>query len=268
MSAYFCDTPLHTVPYYDHSPYRPIGVHVAAAITAQAANLPLNGCVEMPQAELWHRPFTAIDQCGQGIVILSSVDTTLRILVSALCGSGCNSTPYLECTPLYPLELALRVGRNNIIWCTDSCIAVARSQDIADPWEDISSDAGSVLYFPNLPTPSMKNFVLADGTYRPIAGGVPVQPEVMSLERCRMASPPRITLYSPSSNSSAFRDWLRDHSSHFDPCHPLGHTIRLFHRVMPIAIPPSRCFCGIDYSPGDEDYSTGGPPTHLQFADD
>ena len=269
---YYCDPPLHTVPYYDHTPFRPMGVFVAAGLTAQSSDMPLEGCFGRPQAEEWHRPDTDLYSCGQGFVLFSTVQENLKIRVTPLRGSGCNAYPYMECTPLYPLELPLKVGRNNIIWCTEACITIARNEDILDPWEDIATDMGSVLYFPRFSPPLMRNFALTGDTYMQTRGDEsPIQPVMMSMERCRVLTPPRFTMYAPPGTTRALLDWCREQhpaDGSAPPPSSIGHTIRLFHRELPIAIPPSRCFCGKDYEPGDEDYTTGGPPVEASFADD
>ena len=268
---YHCPPPLHTVPYYDHTPYRPTGVFVAAALSADIVRLPDSCCVDFPDAENWHHPNSFIPTCGQGFVIFSSVEENLQIKVTALRGSGCNSFPMLECTPFYPLDIPLKVGRNNVIWCTESCISIARSEFILDPWEDIATDMGSVLYFPHHPFPSLKNYVLTGDTYHQVQHPQsPIQPTMMSFERVRAVCPPRFTIYSPPGTIGSLTEWcLRNHPispSAPVPSTAMGNTIRLSHRVLPIAIPPPRCACGAAYIPTDEDYTTGGPPNF--FADD
>ena len=61
-------------------------------------------------------------------------------------------------------------------------------------------------------------------------------------ERLPNADPPiKKTMYAPPGTTRALLDWCREqHPADGSPPPPtsIGHTIRLFHRELPIAIPP------------------------------
>jgi hypothetical protein len=61
--------------------------------------------------------------------------------------------------------------------CTETCISIARNEDILDPWEDIAMDMGSVLYFPRFYPLLMRNFALTGDSDRQTRGDEsPIQP--------------------------------------------------------------------------------------------
>jgi hypothetical protein len=263
---YFTDAPpAYTVPYYDHIPYRPRGVIVSTAIDTEPLPTVQSLAYVCAAAPEWHSNQADPINCGRGFVIFSSVDATLNIRVAPIIGTGCNDPDFLTCTPFYPLALPLRAGRNNFIWCGDTHIYLARHDQLMSPDSHLATDYGSILFFPTHPLGVITNHVFDGRQYRalPLQLYPPTQPDLMMLSACSAIQPPRFTFYLPPGTANNLSNLLRESHNSLDMrtySFSQGYTVRLLHRVLPIATTPPRCLCGHNYTPGDEDYTTGGPP--------
>ena len=268
---YYLDTPPeYTIPYYDHIPRRPRGTHLSAALyPLTLSSMDDIGCHKLPENNPWHPPSHLQDDCGKGFVIYVSRDTQLRLLAAPGRGSGCNNNNGLECAPIYPLLLPLKEGRNNIIWCTEASIQMARPNAL-DPWQELCSDYGTVLFVPPRSQGTLQNYVYEGNTYAPIksAPHETTQPTIMSKARCAAPNPPRISLFVPNGEApslkilSLIKSGLCCESRDSLPYPGALSTnvIGLRRRVHDHAITPPKCLCGIEYVQMEEDYTTGDVP--------
>ncbi len=268
---YYVDTvPEYTLPYYDYVPRRPRGVFVSASLHPfEIRDISSPPCASLPSPREWHLSSTNLSTCGQGIVIYSSCDTILPVRASPMRGSGCNAIPALMCTPLYPLLLPLREGRNNIVWCTDSSIAVVHPRAILDPWQDVANDFGSVIYFPPSREFTLTNYIYDGTAYQKLGSNLmtPIQPVVMSRLTCADNLPPRITFLTrrgevPPLNSLCQLQTGRGQGVHRLAIFPRSFFYResslaLRHLIADREITPPTCLCGCDYFASQENYTTG-----------
>ncbi len=275
---YYTDTPPeYTIPYYEHIPRRPRGTHLSTALyPLTLLSMDDIGCHKLPENNLWHPPSHLQDECGKGFVIYVSRDTQLRLLATPGRGSGCNNNSALECAPVYPLILPLKEGRNNVIWCTEASIQMARPNAL-DPWQELCSDYGTVIFIPPQSQGTLQNYTYENNNYTLNSKPPPhemIQPTIMSKARCAAPNPPRISLFTargevPSLKiQSLIKSGLCCESRDTLPYPGALHTnvIGLRRRILDHAITPPTCLCGHDYVQMEEDYTTGdipdGPAAH------
>ncbi len=268
MSLYYTELPEYTIPYYEPIPRRPRGVFLSTALYAvPLPNMDGLGCAALPENDPWHPPSTYPEDCGKGFVIYVSADTNLRILTTPVRGSGCNSPFGSECAPMYPLVLPLREGRNNVIWCSEDAIFMARPNAMS-PWQDLCSSYGNVLLVPPKSQGTIQNYVYTGESYQMVPPHKEhlTQPIVMSRIRCAGPTPPRVSLFVPNGEVPSLKTLaLLSAAPTYDtpPIYPgamATHVIGIIHTMKERAITPPQCICGYDYQPAEEDYTTGALP--------
>jgi hypothetical protein len=172
---------------------------------------------------------------------------------------------------MYPLFLPLREGRNNIIWCSEDSIFMARPNALS-PWQDLCSNYGNVLLVPPKSQGIIQNYVYTGESYKyvPAHKDHLTQPIVMSRLRCAEPNPPRVSLFVPNGEVPSLKTLALLSAAPSPDAPPLfpgaltTHVIGLIHKMKDRAVVPPQCVCGYDYEPMDEDYTTGdlpaGPP--------